>query len=69
MNSDEPKENIKIKNLLKTNINKDNILYKISCKIDSSTNSLKKLTGYYDKEDREDKEDNVLAKDFFNIID
>jgi hypothetical protein len=39
MNSDEPKENIKIKNLLKTNINKDNILYKISCKIDSSTNS------------------------------
>lgn len=34
--------------------------YKI---IDSSTSTLRKLTGYYDKED------SILAKDFFNIID
>ena len=40
--------------------------YKI---IDSSISTLRKLTGYYDKEDKEDKEDSVLAKDFFNIID
>lgn len=37
--------------------------------IDSSTSTLKKLTGYYDKQEKEDKEVNVLAKDFFNIID
>ena len=37
--------------------------------IDSSTSTLKKLTGYYDKQEKEDKEVNELAKDFFNIID
>lgn len=35
--------------------------------IDISTTTLKKLTGYYDKEDKED--NNILARDFFNIID
>lgn len=37
--------------------------------IDSSTSTLKKLTGYYEKAEKEDKEENILAKDFFNIID
>lgn len=37
--------------------------YKI---IDSSTSTLRNLTGYYEKEDREE---SVLARDFFNIID
>lgn len=40
--------------------------YKI---IDSSISTLRKLTGYYDKENKEEKEDSILAKDFFNIID
>lgn len=37
--------------------------------IDSSTSTLKKLTGYYDKAEKDDKAENILAKDFFNIID
>ena len=37
--SDETNKNKNINNLLNNNINKENILFKISCKIDSSTNS------------------------------
>ena len=39
IHSDETIENKNINNILKNNINKENILFKISCKIDSSTNS------------------------------
>ena len=41
--------------------------------IDTSINTFKRLTGYYEKEDnsdhKENKEESALAKDWFNIID
>lgn len=40
--------------------------YKI---IDSSISTLRNLTGYYYKDEKEDREDSILVKDFFNIID